>query len=58
MNSLEQLAESSQSVWLDYLERSLITGGGLRDLIERDGLNPSRPLERQHHLAPDRLIIY
>lgn len=46
MNSLERLAECGQSVWLDYLERSLITRGGLHDLIERDGLegvtsNPS-----------------
>ena len=38
MNSLEQLAECGQSVWLDYLERSLITRGRLRDLIQRDGL--------------------
>ena len=46
MNSLEQLAECGQSVWLDYLKRSLITRGGLHELIERDGLkgvtsNPS-----------------
>jgi transaldolase / glucose-6-phosphate isomerase len=46
MNRLRQLETCGQSLWLDYLRRSLIAGGGLRALIERDGLkgltsNPS-----------------
>jgi transaldolase/glucose-6-phosphate isomerase len=46
MNPLKQLEACGQSVWLDYLKRSLIQTGGLRTLIERDGLkgvtsNPS-----------------
>ena len=46
MNPLKQLEACGQSPWLDYLKRSLIQTGGLRTLIERDGLkgvtsNPS-----------------
>jgi transaldolase/glucose-6-phosphate isomerase len=46
MNALKQLEACGQSPWLDYLKRSLIEKGALRDLIERDGLkgvtsNPS-----------------
>ena len=46
MNPLQQLAACGQSPWLDYLKRSLIETGGLRALIENDGLkgvtsNPS-----------------
>jgi transaldolase len=40
------LATLGQSGWLDYIRRDLITSGGLRRLIEDDGLrgmtsNPS-----------------
>lgn len=43
---LTQLENLGQSVWLDYIRRDLIRGGGLRRLIEDDGLrgmtsNPS-----------------
>jgi transaldolase / glucose-6-phosphate isomerase len=46
MNPLKQLEACGQSLWLDYLKRSLIEKGELRLLIERDGLkgitsNPS-----------------
>jgi len=46
MNSLQQLGEVGQSVWLDNVSRSLIRKGELATLIERDGLkgvtsNPS-----------------
>src|SRR5579864_422492 len=46
MNPLKQLEACGQSVWLDYLKRSLIESGELRTLIEHDGLkgvtsNPS-----------------
>ncbi|HEU5017353.1 MAG TPA: bifunctional transaldolase/phosoglucose isomerase [Pseudolabrys sp.] len=46
MNPLKQLETCGQSVWLDYLKRSLIEKGELRTLVERDGLkgetsNPS-----------------
>ncbi len=46
MNPLKQLEACGQSLWLDYLKRSLIEQGELRRLIERDGLkgvtsNPS-----------------
>lgn len=45
-NSLQQLGMFGQSIWLDYIRRDLIAGGGLRRLIEDDGLrgmtsNPS-----------------
>jgi transaldolase/glucose-6-phosphate isomerase len=38
MNPLKQLDSCGQSPWLDFLTRSLIESGGLRTLIERDGL--------------------
>jgi transaldolase / glucose-6-phosphate isomerase len=45
-NPLESLQNHGQSVWLDYLRRSLIASGELKRLIEEDGLrgltsNPS-----------------
>jgi transaldolase/glucose-6-phosphate isomerase len=38
VNPLSQLQDCGQSVWLDYIRRSLITSGELRRLIEEDGL--------------------
>ena len=45
-NPLKQLGTLGQSIWLDYIRRDLISDGGLRRLIEEDGLrgvtsNPS-----------------
>lgn len=37
-NPLKQLEACGQSVWLDYLRRSLIDKGKLRSLIEKDGV--------------------
>src|SRR6516165_4026734 len=37
-NPLRSLQVFGQSVWLDYIRRSLITGGELRRLIHEDGL--------------------
>jgi transaldolase/glucose-6-phosphate isomerase len=38
MNSLRALAEMGQAVWLDYIRRSLITSGELKNLVEQDGV--------------------
>jgi transaldolase len=38
MNPLVQLGELGQSVWLDYIRRSFVTGGGLERLVKDDGL--------------------
>ncbi len=38
MNPLKQLAEQGQSIWLDYIRRDLITSGGLKRLVEEDGI--------------------
>jgi transaldolase/glucose-6-phosphate isomerase len=38
MNPLKELAEQGQSIWLDYIRRSLITSGGLKRLVEEDGV--------------------
>jgi len=38
MNKLKQLETCGQSLWLDYLRRSLIENGELLTLIERDGV--------------------
>src|SRR5579862_3919377 len=45
-NPLKELNDYGQSVWLDYIRRSLITSGELKRMIEQDGLagvtsNPS-----------------
>src|SRR5262249_18623047 len=37
-NPLKALQEYGQSVWLDYIRRSLITSGELQRLVEEDGL--------------------
>src|SRR6516225_10146287 len=46
VNPLKDLQKYGQSVWLDYIRRSLITSGELQRLIDEDGLrgmtsNPS-----------------
>ena len=46
MNPLRSLHEFGQVVWLDFLSRRFIAGGGLKALVENDGLtgvtsNPS-----------------
>jgi transaldolase/glucose-6-phosphate isomerase len=38
MNPLKELNEYGQSVWLDYIRRSLITDGELERLVKEDGL--------------------
>ncbi|MDH3442310.1 MAG: bifunctional transaldolase/phosoglucose isomerase [Deltaproteobacteria bacterium] len=38
MNSLKQLLEQGQSVWLDYIRRDLIRSGELKRLVEEDGI--------------------
>src|SRR5262249_1009080 len=37
-NPLRELHDYGQSVWLDYIRRSLITSGELQRLIDEDGL--------------------
>ena len=39
MNPLMRLHDAGQSVWLDFLRRSLITGGGLERLVREDGIS-------------------
>src|SRR5260370_21355274 len=39
VNSLRQLEQLGQSVWLDYIRSDLITSGKLKRLIEEDGLS-------------------
>ncbi len=38
MNSLKALHQQGQSVWFDYIKRSLITSGELKRLVEEDGV--------------------
>ena len=38
-NPLRELETLGQSIWLDYIRRDLVAGGGLRRLIEEDGLS-------------------
>jgi len=37
-NPLKGLLEYGQSPWMDYIRRDLLTGGGLKQMIEHDGL--------------------
>ena len=37
-NPLKQLTRFGQSIWLDYIRRSLMTSGELRRLVDEDGL--------------------
>jgi transaldolase/glucose-6-phosphate isomerase len=39
VNPLMRLHDAGQSVWLDFLRRSLITGGGLERLVREDGIS-------------------
>ena len=46
MNPLRKLEQIGQSVWLDFISRDLVRGGGLRTLVQYDGVtgvtsNPS-----------------
>jgi len=38
MSRLKQLSRFGQSIWIDYISRRLLTGGGLQRLIVEDGL--------------------
>jgi len=38
VNPLLELSRAGQSVWIDYIRRSLLGGGGLRRLVEEDGV--------------------
>ncbi len=38
VNRLQALRQAGQSIWLDFLRRGLITGGGLAGLIHDDGV--------------------
>ncbi len=38
MNPVKQLEQAGQSVWLDYIRRSLLAYGGLERLIEQDDI--------------------
>jgi transaldolase len=39
MNSLRELQQLGQSIWLDYIRRDLMTSGKFQHLIEEDGLS-------------------
>lgn len=39
MNHLKELKNCGQSIWLDFIERKLLTGGELKRLIEEDGVS-------------------
>src|SRR3954470_3235334 len=39
MNPLQQLSEAGQSVWLDFLRRTKVTGGTLESLRDHDALS-------------------
>lgn len=34
MNNIQQLAELGQSIWIDNIQRKMLTGGGLRQMID------------------------
>jgi transaldolase/transaldolase/glucose-6-phosphate isomerase len=38
MNRIKALGQAGQSIWLDFMQRSLVTQGELQGLIENDGI--------------------
>jgi transaldolase/glucose-6-phosphate isomerase len=54
-NSLQQLAEQGQSVWLDYISRELLTSGELERMIAEDNVTgmTSNPTIFQKAIAED-----
>ena len=64
-NPLKQLGTLGQSIWLDYIRRDLIANGGLRRLIEEDGLrgmtsNPSifeKAIAESHDVAEAARVL-
>ena len=36
MNNIQKLAELGQSIWMDNIQRRMLTGGGLQTMIEDD----------------------
>ena len=38
MNRIKALGQAGQSIWLDFMQRSLVTTGELQKLIESDGI--------------------
>jgi transaldolase len=38
MNRIKALGQAGQSIWLDFMQRSLVTKGELQKLIENDGI--------------------
>ena len=53
MNPLKALRTFGQSVWLDYIDSELLDGGGLRRLLDEDGLGgvTSNPTIFEHAIA-------
>jgi transaldolase len=39
MNSLKQLQDCGQSIWLDYIRRDLLTSGEFQRLVQEDGVH-------------------
>ena len=39
MNPLKELHDQGQSVWLDYIRRDLLRSGGLKRLVDEDGVS-------------------
>jgi transaldolase len=54
MNSLRQLQDCGQSIWLDYIRRDLITSGEFQRLVEEDGVHgvTSNPTIFDKAIAP------
>jgi transaldolase/glucose-6-phosphate isomerase len=38
MNPLKELAGQGQAIWLDYIRRNLLSNGGLKRLVDEDGI--------------------
>src|SRR6202161_185897 len=53
MNPLKSLADQGQAVWLDFLSRGFIAKGGLKKLVDEDGLRgvTSNPSIFEHALG-------
>ena len=46
-NPIKELLDYGQSPWMDYIRRDLLTGGGLKKMIDGDGLRGQTSIQKR-----------
>ena len=55
-NPLRLIEAQGQAVWLDYIRRSILSGGDLKRLVDEDGLLAASPAIRQFSKRPSPAV--